>query len=67
MQEGKIGYLGKGFGFIKIEGRPKDLFFHAKALIDVSFDSLNVGDSVTFEDVAGTSKGDAAVGVRLLA
>lgn len=65
MQEGKIGYLGKGFGFIKIEGRPKDLFFHAKSLIDVSFDSLVVGDAVSFEDISETSKGDAAMSVRL--
>lgn len=62
---GTIGFLGKGFGFIKIEGRSKDLFFHAKNLVDVSFDSLQVGDPVSYEDIESTSKGDAASGVRL--
>lgn len=68
MNEAKIGFLSdKGFGFLTIEGRAKDLFFHSKALVGVAFEDLKVGDPVTFEDIGGTNKGDAAIGVRLAA
>lgn len=54
MQEGTIaGLTDKGFGFIKIEGAEKDLFFHSNELIDVAFDSLRVGDKVSFEMAEG--------------
>ncbi len=52
----------KGFGFISREGEEKDLFFHSKELVDVSFDDLKVGDTVTFE-VIETEKGLAATKV----
>lgn len=52
----------RGFGFITVEGREKDLFFHSKELVGVIYDELKVGDTVTFEVVAG-EKGDAAVNV----
>ncbi|MDZ4227081.1 MAG: cold shock domain-containing protein, partial [Patescibacteria group bacterium] len=36
MQEGTIARLtDKGFGFIKIEGQEKDLFFHSNELVGV--------------------------------
>lgn len=64
MQQGVIaGLTDKGFGFIKIEGAAKDLFFHSKELVDVSFDSLQEGDSVTFE-VGEGPKGPFASQVR---
>lgn len=64
MQEGTIaGLTDKGFGFIKIEGAAKDLFFHSNELIDVQFDTLNVGDKVTFE-VGEGPKGPNATSVR---
>lgn len=67
MQEGKIAFLGKGFGFIKIEGRAKDLFFHAKGLVGgLDFATLVVGDAVAFEDITNNEKGSAAVGVSLI-
>lgn len=44
---------GKGFGFIKVEGK-KDVFFHAKNLINANFDDLRAGDKVVF----GTEEGD---------
>ncbi len=46
----------KGFGFIKIDGQEKDLFFHTS---DVSggIESLREGDNVSFE-VADSAKGD---------
>ena len=50
MTEGTIvGLTDKGFGFIKVEGMEKDLFFHSKELVGVEFDSLVVGDRVSFE------------------
>ncbi len=52
----------RGFGFISRDGEEKDLFFHSKELVGVTFDELKVGDAVTFEVVNG-EKGPAAVGV----
>ena len=46
----------RGFGFISQEGEEKDLFFHSKDLVGVTFDELQVGDTVTFE-VATSEKG----------
>ena len=53
----------RGFGFITPEGGDKDVFFHAKALVDVMFDELHEGDKVTFEIEEGP-KGPAAVDVK---
>ena len=52
----------RGFGFITVEGQAKDLFFHSKELVGVTFDELKVGDAVTFEVTEG-EKGPAATGV----
>ena len=52
----------RGFGFITREGETKDLFFHSKELVGVSFDELRVGDKVSFE-VIESEKGPAATGV----
>jgi CspA family cold shock protein len=52
----------RGFGFISREGEEKDLFFHSKELVGVTYDELKVGDAVTFE-VVETEKGLAAVKV----
>jgi CspA family cold shock protein len=53
----------KGFGFIAVEGQAKDLFFHSNDLVGVSFDELNVGDSVSFE-IAQSEKGPNAKNVQ---
>lgn len=53
----------KGFGFIKPAEGDKDVFFHASALVDVTFDDLKEGDAVTF-DVEEGPKGPAAANVR---
>ncbi len=45
--------MDKGFGFISREGEAKDLFFHSNDLKGVSFDEIQVGDTVTFEVVNG--------------
>ncbi|OHB20395.1 MAG: cold-shock protein [Parcubacteria group bacterium RIFCSPHIGHO2_01_FULL_56_18] len=61
MQTGTIARLtDKGFGFIKIEGQAKDLFFHSNELQGVSFDSLREGDTLSFE-VAEGPKGPNAI------
>lgn len=53
----------KGFGFITVAGQDKDLFFHSKALVGVTFDELQEGDTVTF-DTEETPKGMNAVNVQ---
>ncbi len=54
MKEGVIvGLTDKGFGFIRVEGMGKDLFFHSNELVDVAFDSLAEGDNVHFEVAEG--------------
>ncbi len=54
----------RGFGFIAVEGQSKDLFFHSKDLVGVTFDELQVGATVTFEIVQG-DKGPSAKNVKL--
>ena len=53
MDTGSIKKLLNGFGFISRE-EGDDLFFHSADLVDVSFDSLNEGDTVEFEVGSGT-------------
>jgi CspA family cold shock protein len=52
----------KGFGFIAREGETKDLFFHSKELVGVTFDELQIGDTVSFT-VVESEKGPAATKV----
>lgn len=63
MAEGTIKRLtDKGFGFINTGG-PKDLFFHSSSLEGVSFDDLQEGQSVTFNEAQG-EKGPCAENVK---
>lgn len=63
MTTGRIARLtDKGFGFIAVEGQEKDLFFHSNELVNVRFDELREGDSVSFE-VGESPKGPNAVKV----
>jgi len=52
----------KGFGFIAREGETKDLFFHSKELVGVTYDELKEGDTVSFT-LVDTDKGPAATQV----
>lgn len=63
MQTGKISRLtDRGFGFIEVAGREKDLFFHSNSLSGVAFDDLHEGDMLQFEITPG-EKGDSATNV----
>lgn len=53
----------KGFGFITAEGQEKEIFFHSSALVGVTYDELNVGDTVSFE-TEDSDKGPRAVNVQ---
>lgn len=64
MQKGTIAKItDKGFGFIKVEGQEKNIFFHSNELVGVAFDSLNEGDTLEF-DVAESPKGLNAVNIK---
>ncbi len=63
MSEGTVATKNpKGFGFIKVDGREKDLFFHSNELRNISFDELQEGDKVSFE-VGDSPKGPNALNV----
>ena len=55
--------LERGFGFISAQGMEKDLFFHSKALVGITFDELQEGDAVSF-DTEDSPKGMNAVNVK---
>lgn len=66
-KEGSIVSLNeKGFGFLQVEGREKNVFFHAKDLIDVKFDDLRTGDRLSFASIDMTEKGAAAKELELI-
>ena len=52
----------EGYGFIKPDEGDKDVFFHASAVAEGTFDDFNEGDVVTF-DVEEGPKGPAAANV----
>ena len=61
---GKIARVtDRGFGFITPDEGDKDVFFHAKDLVDVEFNDLSEGDAVSFDIVDGP-KGPAASNVQ---
>ena len=64
MAEGTIKRLtNKGFGFIDT-GSDKDLFFHSSSLEGVSFDDLQEGQRVSFNETQG-QKGPCAENVKI--
>jgi CspA family cold shock protein len=63
MAQGTIKRLtDKGFGFIDT-GTDKDMFFHSSALEGVSYDDLQVGQRVSYNEGRGP-KGPRAENVR---
>jgi cold shock CspA family protein len=79
--EGKIKNIvsDKFFGFIAVEGRTKDLFFHKNSIMadenldekeqndqrNMIFSQMKVGDMVSFDE-ADSPKGPNAVNVALI-
>ena len=64
MPQGSIKKLtDKGYGFI--EGERGDIFFHHSALQEASFDSLQEGQSVEYDEGQGP-KGPCAENVRVV-
>ncbi len=55
----------KGYGFIAVDGGGKDVFVHFSAIEGSGFRSLEEGQRVEFEVVAGR-KGDEAQAVRVV-
>ncbi len=53
----------RGFGFITPEGQDKDVFFHSSALVEGTFNEMQVGDAVSF-DTEQSDKGPRAVNVK---
>lgn len=45
---GVIGKLKEGFGFARVEGLPRDVFFHHSAVTDRGFLQLREGEAATF-------------------
>jgi len=66
MQNGKVKWFNneKGFGFIEVEGGD-DVFVHFTAIQGEGFKSLEEGQEVSFEIVAGNRGPQAANVVKL--
>ena len=66
IMEGTIKVLKDGFGFIKTEESENDVFFHANNLEWTEFNSLNEGDTLSFEIGEGRNGKEQAVNVTLV-
>jgi len=56
-------FAEKGYGFIKVEGEEKNLYFSANELKNVKIEELKEGDKVSFEK-ADSPKGPNAINVN---
>ncbi len=54
--------VDKGFGFIRPDDGDQDVFFHHSSVAEGSFETLNEGQPVTFEE-ANSPKGPRAENV----
>ena len=64
--EGTIKVLMNGFGFIASQETESDTFFHANDLEDIDFNTLSVGDTLSFEIGEGKNGKTQAVNVALV-
>jgi len=60
--QGTIKNLRESFGFIEVEGREKDLFFHSSETSQ--FEGLAIGDKVEFDEGTGRKGDTVAVTVE---
>lgn len=56
----------KGFGFVKVDGHTKDIFFHASQVLNVPFNDLRKGDKVLVDSIVEGNKGPVAEGISLI-
>lgn len=63
--EGTIAMINvsKGYGFLSIESRKEELFFHATECSNGDFKSFTKGDRVNFSSIGSTERGEVALGV----
>ncbi len=45
------------FGFIQVDGFPKNVFFHARSVRDSDFESLAIGQTLSFVGYETTDRG----------
>ena len=65
--QGTIKVLKDGYGFIKSDEVPEDVFFHANNLVDgVEYDSLEEGMTLSFEMAEGRNGKQQAVNVDVV-
>ena len=63
---GTIKALRDGFGFVTMEGSDKDMFFHANNLVDVEFNDLEMGQTLSYELGEGRDGRQQAIDVKLV-
>ncbi len=66
IMEGTIKVLKAGFGFITAEGQSGDMFFHAKNLVGMEFDSLEEWMNVRYEVGEGNNGKEQALNVEVI-
>lgn len=66
--QGQVAFLNdeKGFGFLKVEGYDKDVFFHAKDIRHTTFERIRKGDMVSIGSIKKSEKGYNAMDVFLI-
>ena len=65
MKKGQVKWFNdaKGYGFIKREGKEKDIFVHFTAVQNVGLKYLKEGEQLTFE-IEYSDKGPSAINLQ---
>lgn len=66
--QGQVAFLSdeKGFGFLKVDGYAKDVFFHAKHIRHTTFERIRKGDIVSIGSIKKSDKGFNAEDIFLI-